>query len=372
MIRDISVYVHIPFCVKKCYYCDFVSYVGEENKYDEYINQLKKEIDEFDFSDYKIVSVFVGGGTPTVLKAEQINNIIEEIIKNRCDDRVEITVECNPNTLNEKYLKGLKKGKINRLSIGLQSTNNKVLKSIGRVHTYEEFLKNYKLARVVGFKNINIDLMFSVPDQSVETLEKTLDEIIKLDPEHISLYSLIIEEGTKFQSMYDKGELKIPTEDVDREMYEKSNIKLENSSYIKYEISNYSKKGYECNHNIGYWKLRDYIGFGVSSHSFVGNERFSNSKNLEDYKLPNKVVEKICVTEKDLIEEFMFLGLRLTKGIEIKEFENKFKTGIEVIYGDVLTKLKKDKLIEEENGYIRLTKLGVDLSNVALADFLID
>lgn len=372
MKKKLGVYVHIPFCKKKCYYCDFISYVNKEELYDGYVDRLIEEIESFDYKNYEIESIFIGGGTPTVLKPTKINKIIEAITKNKYKKDIEITIECNPNTLTKKYLEGLKKTKINRLSIGLQSTENKILNKIGRIHTYEEFLKNYSNARELGFNNINIDLMFALPEQTVKTLENTLNKIISLNPEHISLYSLIVEEKTKFYEMYTEGKLKKIDEDTDREMYELSNEILKKSSYNKYEISNYSKKGFECNHNVGYWILRKYVGFGVSSHSFLENKRSENTKSLKEYLTKKeKTIKNEVVTKKDMMEEFMFLGLRLTKGIKKEEFEDLFKTSIESIYKDVIIKLEKEKLLEVDKKYIRLTPKGVDLSNIVLSDFLL-
>ncbi len=368
-MKDLSIYIHIPFCIKKCYYCDFASFDNESNKIGQYVDVLVDEIMTFDFSLYNIKSIFFGGGTPSLLKSWQVEKILNCIPYNK---NVEITMECNPETLNKKYLENLFDIGVNRLSIGLQSVDDTVLKTIGRVHTFDTFLENYGYAREVGFKNINVDLMFSLPNLSKEKYFEGLQQVALLNPEHLSIYSLIVEEGTKFDFMLEKGEIKIPSEDEDREVFEKTENALKKYGYNKYEISNYCKNDMECVHNLGYWELREYIGFGLSAHSFINNERFENVNNLEKYLCGhNKKINKIEVTKQNLMEEFMFLGLRKDEGISVKDFEQKFNCSIYNVYGEALSKLEKEKNLIMQNDKIKLSKKAVNISNKILSEFLI-
>ncbi len=372
MKEPISIYIHIPFCIKKCLYCDFTSFERSEMKIDDYVNALLDEIKSFNFNQYEIKSIFFGGGTPTLLEVNHIRKIMNELNCHSFSDDIEITMESNPETLSYEYLKDIFNLGINRLSIGLQSSYDDVLKKIGRVHTYEKFLNSYNDAKKVGFNNINIDLMFSLPDLTSDMFENTLKDIVSLNPTHLSVYSLIVEENTPFDDMLYNNEINLPTDEEDRKMYSMAEQVLNRFGYDKYEISNYSKKGFECIHNMGYWTLRQYIGFGVSAHSFVNYQRFENGKNLDEYinkeNLKQNVIE---VTKKDLMEEFMFLGLRTTEGISIKDFKSKFDCDIFDIYNDVLLNLKNVNKIIIDNDNIKLTKEAFNISNEVLSNFLL-
>lgn len=369
-MKELSVYIHIPFCLKKCHYCDFTSFDNSFEKIEEYVNALCDEIKTFDFRNYEIISIFFGGGTPSLLEPK----FIEKILKSLCNynENIEITLECNPETLNINYLKEIKTLGINRLSIGLQSMNNETLKKIGRVHTYSKFLENFKIARKLGFKNINIDVMFSLPDVTLEQYLFELEEIAKLNAEHLSVYSLIVEEDTKLENMLYENLISIPNEEEDRKMFENSEIVLKKYGYKKYEISNYSKDNFECIHNLGYWELRDYIGFGISAHSLIENIRFENTNILKEYiNKKNCGINKTILTKNNLMEEFMFLGLRKNTGINILDFYKKFNLDIYHVYGDVIFDLKSKGYLIEEKENLKLSQNAVSISNIILSDFLL-
>ena len=282
MKKDIGLYIHIPFCKKKCSYCDFVSFSDKDSLIEKYKEAVIKEIKNKDISKYKINTIYIGGGTPSILESRDILDIINEV-KEYISENTEITIEINPGTADKEKLKKYKEIGINRLSIGLQSADNNILKEIGRIHTFEEFLNIYNLARKVGFNNINVDLMLGLPSQTIEILEESVRKIIKLNPEHISIYSLILEENTRMWDMVNKGILKLPSEDIEREMYWKVKNMLESDGYIHYEISNFAKKGYESRHNSDCWEQKEYIGVGLAAHSYLNKIRFSNTSNLEEY-----------------------------------------------------------------------------------------
>ena len=336
MLNELGIYIHIPFCKQKCYYCDFVSYSNKCSEVKEYIESLKKEIEEFDFSNYKVTSIYIGGGTPSYIDSIYIVEILSELKeKLKCNliefKDIEITIEVNPGTVDTKKLNDYKKSGINRLSIGLQSTKNDILKKIGRIHTYQEFLEIYKLARETGFKNINIDLMIGIPGQKIGDLKNTLQDIIKLEPEHISVYSLIIEENTPIEKMLENGEIKLPDEDLERNMYWYVKNTLELNGYNHYEISNFAKLGKESRHNLNCWNQEEYIGFGVAAHSYLNGIRFSNTINVEEYIQHienNRKEENIQIEESQSLEdkknEFMMLGFRKIQGVDIARFKEKF------------------------------------------------
>lgn len=311
MLNELGIYIHIPFCKQKCYYCDFVSYSNKCSEVKEYIESLKKEIEEFDFSNYKVTSIYIGGGTPSYIDSIYIVEILSELKeKLKCNliefKDIEITIEVNPGTVDTKKLNDYKKLGINRLSIGLQSTKNDILKKIGRIHTYQEFLEIYKLARETGFKNINIDLMIGIPGQKIGDLKNTLQDIIKLEPEHISVYSLIIEENTPIEKMLENGEIKLPDEDLERNMYWYVKNTLELNGYNHYEISNFAKLGKESRHNLNCWNQEEYIGFGVAAHSYLNGIRFSNTINVEEYIQHienNRKEENIQIEESQSLED---------------------------------------------------------------------
>lgn len=384
MLNELGIYIHIPFCKQKCYYCDFVSYSNKCSEVKEYIESLKKEIEEFDFSNYKVTSIYIGGGTPSYIDSIYIVEILSELKeKLKCNliefKDIEITIEVNPGTVDTKKLNDYKKLRINRLSIGLQSTKNDILKKIGRIHTYQEFLEIYKLARETGFKNINIDLMIGIPGQKIEDLKNTLQDIIKLEPEHISVYSLIIEENTPIEKMLENGEIKLPDEDLERNMYWYVKNTLELNGYNHYEISNFAKLGKESRHNLNCWNQEEYIGFGVAAHSYLNGIRFSNTINVEEYIQHienNRKEENIQIEESQSLEdkknEFMMLGFRKIQGVDIARFKEKFIDNPIFLYRENLNKLVEEGLIEVDLNHIKLTNKGIDLANLVFEEFVDD
>lgn len=384
MLNELGIYIHIPFCKQKCYYCDFVSYSNKCSEVKEYIESLKKEIEEFDFSNYKVTSIYIGGGTPSYIDSIYIVEILSELKeKLKCNliefKDIEITIEVNPGTVDTKKLNDYKKLGINRLSIGLQSTKNDILKKIGRIHTYQEFLEIYKLARETGFKNINIDLMIGIPGQKIGDLKNTLQDIINLEPEHISVYSLIIEENTPIEKMLENGEIKLPDEDLERNMYWYVKNTLELNGYNHYEISNFAKLGKESRHNLNCWNQEEYIGFGVAAHSYLNGIRFSNTINVEEYIQHienNRKEENIQIEESQSLEdkknEFMMLGFRKIQGVDIARFKEKFIDNPIFLYRENLNKLVEEGLIEVDLNHIKLTNKGIDLANLVFEEFVDD
>lgn len=384
MLNELGIYIHIPFCKQKCYYCDFVSYSNKCSEVKEYIESLKKEIEEFDFSNYKVTSIYIGGGTPSYIDSIYIVEILSELKeKLKCNliefKDIEITIEVNPGTVDTKKLNDYKKSGVNRLSIGLQSTKNDILKKIGRIHTYQEFLEIYKLARETGFKNINIDLMIGIPGQKIGDLKNTLQDIIKLEPEHISVYSLIIEENTPIEKMLENGEIKLPDEDLERNMYWYVKNTLELNGYNHYEISNFAKLGKESRHNLNCWNQEEYIGFGVAAHSYLNGIRFSNTINVEEYIQHlenNRKEENIQIEESQSLEdkknEFMMLGFRKIQGVDIARFKEKFIDNPIFLYREKLNKLVEEGLIEVDLNHIKLTNKGIDLANLVFEEFVDD
>ncbi len=375
--QGLGIYVHIPFCDKKCDYCDFLSGQASSEIKKKYIQALLNEIKSYkDINqEYLVKTIFIGGGTPSCVLPQYIHEILKAINKYFLVDASEITIETNPGTLSKEKLTLYKESGINRLSMGLQSTNNEELKLLGRIHTYEDFLDNYRLARELGFTNINIDLMSGLPGQGVEAWEDTLKKVIDLEPEHISAYSLIIEEGTPFYNRY--SEMDGLDDNTDRLIYSKTKEILQENGYKRYEISNYAKEGYESKHNKSYWEGTPYLGLGLGASSLIKNTRFYNEedinlymKNSTDFKLLHKEVTKL--TKKEAMEEFMFLGLRQTQGISICKFKTRFNVNIEKIYGQVLARSIKEGVIVQEGDKIYLSDYGLDVSNYVLARFLLD
>ena len=374
--KDIGIYIHIPFCMHKCYYCDFVSFAGKEEKVEDYINSLIKEIENTNLSKYKAQTVYIGGGTPSVINSKYIAKILEKL-KPIISPSSEITIEVNPGTVDKEKLEEYKKIGINRLSIGLQSTNDELLKEIGRIHNYQEFLDVYKLSRKIGFKNINVDLMLGLPKQSLKMLEETVSKIIELNPEHISVYSLILEEKTLLWEMIENKKLKLPSENLERKMYWKVKEMLEQQGYKHYEISNFAKEGYKSRHNSDCWEQKEYIGFGTSAHSYLNSKRTSNTTNLGEYidNINNGEFEKNVIiheiqTKEDTRKEYMLLGLRKIDGVNISEYKNKFGGNPIEEYHMELDKLVKEKLIEIDGDNIKLTNRGLDLANIVWEEFI--
>ncbi len=373
---SLGIYIHIPFCTKKCKYCDFASFDNQFDKEDRYIENLVKEIEFFNKSNYIVETVFIGGGTPSVLKEENILKLGQALESFEFAENLEFSVECNPCSITESKFKAFKSIGVNRISFGLQAYDDELLKIIGRVHNVSMFENAYNIARKVGFDNINVDIIFNLPSQNIESFRNTLEKVTALNSEHISAYGLIIEEETPFYDMVESGEIEMPDEDLDREMYELCENFLKEKGYNKYEISNYAKVGKECNHNIKYWKRDNYIGFGLNSHSMLDNTRFNNSSDMTEYLKEDFYKtccnqDKVEVTIKEQIEETLFLGLRLTEGVDIKKLESDFDVNFFELYGDVIEKFEKEELLYIEDNVLKLTKNGVSLSNYVLSEFLL-
>ena len=369
-----EIYIHIPFCIRKCDYCDFLSGPSGPEEQADYVQALLREIQAVEEGEGRSVSsIFIGGGTTSVLDERLLGDILREI-RNRfkMEEDAEITIEVNPGTANIGKLQAYREMGINRLSIGLQSPEDRELKILGRIHNYGQFLETYQEARTVGFDNINIDLMSAIPDQTYEGWVKNLRTVAELEPEHISAYSLIVEEGTPFAAR----KLNLPDEDTEYNMYEATAQILKEYGFEQYEISNYARKGRECRHNVGYWTRQDYLGFGLGASSLYGKERFANTadmkKYLESSKNPEKIREKEpSLTREDEMAEFMFLGLRMTKGISKADFQRCFGCTIESVYGEVLEKYESMELLLEKDGRIFLSREGIHVSNSIMAEFLL-
>ncbi|MBP3462493.1 MAG: oxygen-independent coproporphyrinogen III oxidase [Tyzzerella sp.] len=380
----IEIYIHIPFCVRKCAYCDFLSGPQDENTIEKYVASLLDEIrahasNKKLAAEYNVVTVFLGGGTPSILNISQMKRIFDAI-KNTfaVTEDAETTIEANPGTVTREKLQVYRACGINRISFGLQSTNNEELKLLGRIHTYEEFLESYQLARECEFDNINVDLISAIPKQTLASWEETLQNVIALNPEHISAYSLIVEEGTPFAKVYGEGcpgEKDLPDEEEERKIYYRTEELLKEAGYHRYEISNYAKEGKECKHNRGYWDRKEYLGIGLGAASLIDHTRYKNTDDLAYYmehagKLTTIQEDIQVLSTKEQMEEFMFLGLRKIEGISEKEFVETFGTGIDEIYEIQLEKLLKEGLLQRTDGRIMLTERGIDVSNYVFATFL--
>ncbi len=376
-MNKIGIYVHIPFCIKKCDYCDFISYENKEKYVEKYVQALKKEI-EINKKENIVQTIYIGGGTPSSIESIYIIEILDKIKKEfNVDNEAEITIEINPGTVNEQKLYDYKKAGINRISIGMQACEDKMLKKIGRIHTYEQFKNTYNLARKIGFKNINIDAIIGLPSQTIKDIEKLVDEIISINPEHISVYSLILEEGTKLKEKVDRKEEILPEEEIERQMYWYVKKKLEENNYIHYEISNFSKKGFESKHNLDCWNQGEYIGFGVSAHSYYNSKRYSNIESIEEYieNIEKKEYNKNIIVheiqkDEEKMKEFMLLGLRKIQGVNISDFKNKFIKNPIYEFRKELSKLEKEKLIEIDENNIKLTNKAIDLANIVWEEFI--
>lgn len=380
----ISLYIHIPFCLRKCLYCDFNSGPSDSKVRSSYVENLLREIviKSAEYLDREVISIFFGGGTPSVLEAEDISRIMETVRESFfLSDDCEVSMEVNPATdRNRQYFEALRSSGVNRLSIGLQSADDAELKKLGRLHNRATFEDTYMEAVRAGFENINIDLMSGIPGQTTDSLIRTLEYVTSLSPapSHVSAYSLIIEEGTPFGQIYAKESPKLaelPSEEEEREMYYKTEEFLAKHGYVHYEISNYAKEGYECRHNTVYWQRGDYLGLGLESSSKIGNRRWKNAHTLEEYMQPGGFAERFQEEELsacDEMEETVFLGLRMMKGISITEFENTFRTSFPEHFREVADKYIKLGLIEESDDTDRLmlTKEGISVSNVIFTDFL--
>ncbi|MEY8352899.1 radical SAM family heme chaperone HemW [Lachnospiraceae bacterium 54-53] len=399
--KDLEIYVHVPFCVRKCAYCDFLSFPGNQRMQRDYTKKLMEEIEYRGAraKEYQVVSVFIGGGTPSILKAEDMSAVLHalrEQFEIRTD--AEITMEVNPGTVTPEGLSVYREGGVNRISLGLQSADDRELRYLGRLHTYDEFLRSYQRVRMAGFDNVNVDLISAIPGQTTESWKNTLKKVTMLKPEHISAYSLIVEEGTPFYDRYgehvemdshsmapeERQRLMalpdLPDEDEERRMYDLTREFLEEQGYERYEISNYSRKGCECRHNIGYWTGTQYLGLGLGSSSYLDGCRFHNTPDYNEYcsarldreedseRALRQEFERLTIEEK--MEEYMFLGLRLTRGVSALGFISSFGQNIRSVYGPVLDAMEKEGLMEFKEGYYRLTLRGIDISNYVMSQFL--
>lgn len=426
-MKSISIYIHIPFCVKKCQYCDFLSAPADSRAQEVYLRALKQEIREqaARYREYEVQTVFIGGGTPTAVPCENLCEVLKTVFTcYRVNPQAEISMEANPGTVTKETLLSYRKAGINRISIGLQSADDVELKLLGRIHTYRDFQQTYRWAQEAGFTNINLDIMSALPGQSVENYKKTLETVLSLKPQHISAYSLIVEEGTPFYEKYGQESEKLqatgekqpdlPSEEEEREMYALTEKLLAAAGYHRYEISNYALPGRECRHNLVYWKRGNYVGFGLGAASMVENVRFENIREMQEYlaeyagmpdaepvfaevaqgdkqALSNEQEfslredthfeneQELSIREnvhplspQEQMEETMFLGLRLTEGISKAEFHRQFGVSMEQIYGEVIRKNTAKGLLIDEAGYVCLTREGMDLSNYVMAQFLLD
>lgn len=384
MIKPLELYIHIPFCVRKCQYCDFLSFQADERTQQDYVEALIRQIQasSASFQDYMVTSVYFGGGTPSWLEEGLMLKIFDVIYKYFwVMPEAEITMECNPGTVTRNKLEAYKSAGLNRLSIGLQSVREDELKLLGRIHTYDQFLKTYEIARSVGYKDINVDLMTCLPYQDAQKAYESLSSVLRLKPEHLSVYTLIIEKGTPFYDQYKFDAVRqeagmptevLPTEDTCYEIYKMTQSVLTQAGYEQYEISNYAKPNFECRHNVGYWTRQEYLGLGLGAASLINNVRYTNTSDLYKYiRGEEYIIEENPLDRKAQMEEFMFLGLRMTKGVSRRDFESCFGLPIEAIYKDVLDGLKQDGLLQVSQGMISLTDQGMDVANYVMSKFLL-
>ena len=410
--KELGIYIHIPFCQHKCDYCDFISFSNKQDFIENYVEAVKKEINNY-FKDktlletYTVTTIYIGGGTPSYINSKYICEIMKVLEENLKDNMVkmedmEITIEVNPGTVNKEKLEQYRKAKINRLSIGLQSTNNEMLKQIGRIHTYEQFLETYQMAKEVGFENINVDLMIGLPNQTIEDIKRSLKEIVQLNPTHISVYSLIVEEGTVIAQKIENHQLQEMDEELERNMYWYVKNTLELNGYTHYEISNFAKEGKESKHNMNCWRQKEYIGIGLAAHSYLNYVRYTNTSEMEQYitrmnHLNEKIVkdilelsnnkEKTSLEEneknietayeieelqdvEDRKKEYMLLGLRTIEGVSISKFKEKYIDNPIFLFRKELEKLVEEKLVVIDGDYIKLTNKGLDLANLVWEEFI--
>lgn len=378
-MKEIGLYIHIPFCKSRCYYCDFTSFSNKENIVKRYIENLIKELNIYKevVKEVSIKTIFIGGGTPSYIDEKHIERVLGFIKENfNIETLEEVTIEINPGTLDIGKARAYKSAGINRVSLGVQTLNDDHLKRVGRIHTQKQFYQSYDILRKSGFTNINLDFIFGLPAETIQDVEENLKEIERLKPEHISYYGLILEKNTHLYKLDKNGELNIPSESEEREMYYIIKQRLKDMGYIHYEISNFALKEKECKHNILYWTIESYIGVGISSHSYFNNKRYWNTNNLNKYFedlgrgiLPIEAGEDI---NRDMeISEFSIMGLRLIKGIDKKRFKKKFGKDINYYFRKTINKHLKDGLIVEDDNFIKLTNKGLDISNLVEVDFLL-
>lgn len=387
--KEIGLYVHIPFCKSKCLYCDFVSFANNNDMIERYIECVKKEIIQYATENktmsehglepkFIVKTIYIGGGTPSYIDEDYIVQIMETIKHNfEVKEDAEITIEVNPGTASKDKLEAYKKCGINRLSIGLQSTQNKILKNIGRIHTYEEFIITYAHAREAKFKNINVDLMINLPGQTLEDVKDSIKRIINLKPEHISVYSLIVEDNTPIKTLLDMHCLELASDEVERQMYWYVKETLEKHKYHQYEISNFAKEGHESKHNMDCWNQKEYIGVGLNASSFLDNKRYSNISALEQYitnieqnEMNKNLILEETLNEESKMNEYMMLGLRKIAGVNIQGFKNTFNVNPIVRFCKPLEKLTKEGLVQIDENSIKLTNKGIDLANLVWEEFV--
>lgn len=376
-MNNISIYVHTPFCKHKCYYCDFASYANSESYIKDYYEALKKEIilKKEQIKSRNISTLYFGGGTPSYVDSKYIGEIINSIKSNfNFENNAEITIELNPESVTKEKLQDYKKFGFNRLSMGLQSANNETLKRIGRIHTVEKFKEAFLLSREEGFKNINVDLMFSLPKEKLINFIDSLEFVLTLNPEHISSYSLILEKGTKLYDYYKNNNIE-QNDVLDRQMYHYLIQKLNEYGYNQYEISNFAKEGYESRHNLRCWDFYDYIGFGSNASSFIDNKRITNKENIKEYiedieKNILPIKEEHLLTKDELIGDYIMLALRKTKGLNIDNFNKKFNLDFENIYKEKINKFKEMGLVQIKNNHFCLTYKGLDFANIVMMEFI--
>lgn len=406
-IKEIGLYIHIPFCKHKCYYCDFVSYANKKKFFKKYVECVKKEIGKYARENrimsehglepkYVIKTIYIGGGTPSLIDEEYIEDILKSIRENfeitsnleenyeaqdekikNYNSQIETTIEVNPGTVTKEKLQKYLECGINRLSIGLQAVQDNLLKEIGRIHTFEDFQNVYKCAREVGFENINVDLMIGLPNQTLDDVKESTKKVMDLKPEHISVYSLILEENTKLEDMVIKGKLELPDDEIERKMYWYVKKALEKHKYIHYEISNFARPGFESKHNSDCWNQNEYIGIGAAASSFMNNARYENTSDLEEYisnienDKPSKNIQlQELLDDESKIDEYMMLSLRKISGVNISEFKRKFNQNPIIRYNKILGKLIKEELIEIDGNNIRLSSKGIDLANLVWEEFI--
>ncbi|MDO4620257.1 MAG: radical SAM family heme chaperone HemW [Lachnospiraceae bacterium] len=380
MMKELGIYLHFPFCVRKCGYCDFLSFPAGEEMKSIYAAAMIREIRGYAeaMKDYKVTSIFAGGGTPSVMPVRELRRIFRALRDSfQITDDAEITMEINPGTVTPGLLPFIY-DEINRVSMGLQSANDRELQLLGRIHTLRDFEKSYELLRETGLQNINIDLMSAIPDQTEQSWEETLRTACSFEPQHISAYSLIIEDGTPFERLYSQGKLRLPDEEAERRMYYKTKEILAGRGYEQYEISNYAKPGFRSRHNSRYWQRGSYLGLGLGASSLIGETRWKNTDQMDLYLKESADPQKLVTEMEELdrrsaIEEFMFLGLRMTDGITEEDFRNSFSLELQDIYGETLQRLEEEEMLQHDaNDRYRLTERGIDLSNRVLSAFLFD
>lgn len=375
MMKNKGLYIHIPYCARKCAYCDFLSF-AHEDEMEDYFDSLKKEINLFREFQYGVDSVFIGGGTPSFVPSSYIKEVLDAVRETfALKDSVEISIEMNPESVFLDKLEAYLHAGINRFSLGVQSFNDNSLKEIGRIHTSKRAVDAVEMIKFLGIKNFNIDMMMALPFQTFDDLKRDVDIVLQMEPSHISYYSLILEEGTSLYNYFEDSPSAFPDEDLDREMYHYLVENLESTGFNQYEISNFAKAGYESRHNLKYWSLEEYIGLGLGSSTFIDRSRRKNLSNISNYiksieegQFPIENSETL--TEKELMEDFMIFGIRKTRGVSKKDFKETFYIDLKSVYGKEIEELIGDGLMEEEGEYIRLTKKGMDLSNVCELKFI--